>query len=178
MTKSSRISGLLGISMFAIGQNVPPPDVPASLKAAEGEEVILLARASGSQIYVCQIGPDQKFSWVLKAPEAELRDVQGALIGHHFAGPTWKHTDGSEVKGAVVARQDAPDAGSIPWLLLRAAGHSGDGLFSRVTTIQRIHTSGGQPPGAATCDESSRGKEVKSPYSADYYFYAPRAKGN
>jgi hypothetical protein len=173
VTKAPGITSLLGLSLFAIGQNVPPPEVPANLKAAEGEEVILLARASGSQIYVCQIGSDQKFSWVLKAPDAELRDTQGALIGHHFAGPTWKHNDGSEVTGAMSAKQNAPDANSIPWLLVHATGHSGNGILSRVTTIQRIHTKGGQPPNVADCNESARRKEVKSPYTADYYFYAP-----
>src|SRR5260370_4135250 len=170
MTKAPGITNLLGLSLFAIGQNVPPPEVPANLKAAEGEEVILLARASGSQIYVCQIGSDQKFSWVLKAPDAELRDSQGALIGHHFAGPTWEHNDGSEVTGAIAAQQNAPDANSIPLLLVPAARHSGNGIFSRGTTIQRIHTKGGQPPNVPNCKESARAKECKSPKPATSNF--------
>jgi len=55
---------------------------------------------------------------------------------------------------------------------LKSAGHSGSGDFAKVMTIQRIHTKGGQSP-ATGCDDSHRGAEVKSPYSADYYFYAP-----
>ena len=172
------ITLVLGASLMAVSQDTPPADLPANLRAPEGEELILVARASGSQIYVCQVGTDQKLSWVFKAPEAELHDAQGTLIGSHFAGPAWKHNDGSQVTGAVTARQDAPDPKSIPWLLLHATGHSGNGILSRVTTIQRVHTKGGQPPGAAECDETVRGKEVKSLYTADYYFYAPQAKDN
>jgi len=149
------------------------PDVPESLKAPAGEEVVLAAHATGVQIYVCQVESEQKSAWVLKAPEAELTDAAGKTIVHHSAGPTWKHIDGSEVTGKVVARQDAPKAGAIPWLLLSAASHTGEGILARVTTIQRILTDGGLPPNAADCSSSAKGKESRSAYSADYYFYAP-----
>jgi hypothetical protein len=45
--------------------------------------------------------------------------------------------------------------------------------LTRVTTIQRIFTDGGLPPKAAECNSSANGKESRSAYSADYYFYAP-----
>jgi hypothetical protein len=157
--------------MPASGQSISRPDVPDKIKAPAGEGVVLQARASGSQIYVCQSGTDGKFAWTLKAPEAELHDQQGGIIGRHYAGPTWKHNDGSEVTGKAFARVDSPDADSVPWLLVTATGHSGEGVFSRVTSIQRIRTKGGQPP--ADCDASKQNREVKSSYSADYYFYAP-----
>jgi hypothetical protein len=161
--------------MLFPGQGLGParPEVPQSLKVPAGEQVILAAHATGVQIYVCQAGAEQKFGWVLKAPEAELADSAGKNIVHHSAGPTWKHVDGSEVKGKVVAKQDAPKTDAIPWLLLAAANHTGDGVFSRVTSIQRIHTEGGLAPGASTCDASANGKESRSAYAADYYFYAP-----
>jgi hypothetical protein len=111
--------------------------------------------------------------WTLKAPEADLHDEQGAIIGQHYAGPTWKHKDGSEVTGKAVARVDSPDSGSIPWLLVTVTGHSGNGVFSHVTSIQRIHTRGGQPPPSAECSASKESVDVKSSYTADYYFYAP-----
>jgi hypothetical protein len=109
----------------------------------------------------------------LKAPEAELRDQQGALIGWHYAGPTWKDNDGSEVKGKAVGQVDSPDSDSIPWLLVTITGHSGNGVLSRVTMVQRIHTKGGLPPPAADCNTSKQNFEAKSRYTADYYFYAP-----
>jgi hypothetical protein len=149
------------------------PEVPDNLKAPVGEEVILVGHATGSQIYVCQSGADQKYSWGLKGPEADLVDAQGKKIIHHFAGPTWKHNDGSEVTGKVVAKQDAPKPDAIPWLLLTAATHAGSGILSRVTTIQRIHTEGGLPSSTSSCNSGASGTESKSAYSADYYFYAP-----
>ena len=160
------------ISFPAVAQHLPRPDVPEKLAAPAAEELILQAHASGSQVYVCQAGADQKLSWVLKGPEADLFDSSGVPIGKHYDGPTWKYKDGSEVVGKVAARQEAPDATAIPWLLLTAANHSGNGVLSAVTSIQRIHTKGGQPP-ASGCDDSRRGDEVKAAYSADYYFYAP-----
>jgi Protein of unknown function (DUF3455) len=149
-----------------------PSGVPEKLKAPASERLILSAHATGSQIYACQAGADQKLAWVFKAPEADLHGEHGAKIGTHFAGPTWKYKDGSEVTGKVVAREDSPDPDSIPWLLLTATGHSGNGALARVTTVQRLDTKGGQPPQTG-CDPSHLGKEVKQPYSATYYFYAP-----
>jgi hypothetical protein len=167
-------SGLLiGVVTLAAAQEVSRPDVPEKIKPPANELVTLRAFASGSQIYICQQDKDGKYAWTLKAPEAELRDGQGAVIGKHYAGPTWKHNDGSEVTGKAVARVDSPDSDSIPWLLVTASGHSGEGVFSRVTSIQRIHTHAGQPPAAADCNASKQGAETKSSYTAEYVFFAP-----
>ena len=159
--------------MAAAAQQAPPPDVPANLRAPAGEKLIFQAHAVGSQIYVCQAGADQKVSWVLKGPEADLLDASGAIVGHHSAGPSWKHKDGSEVTAKVISREDAPEPDAIPWLLLRVTGRSGSGVLSAATTIQRIHTMGGQPQKSESCEPSTQGKETKSQYSADYVFYAP-----
>jgi Protein of unknown function (DUF3455) len=132
---------------------------------------VLRAHASGVQIYVCQDGADGKPAWTLKAPEATLYDDQDQAIGRHYAGPAWKHNDGSEITAKVAARVNAPDATAIPWLLLRVIGHSGSGIFSRITAIQRVQTVGGQPPSGG-CDAAARGTETRSEYEAEYYFYA------
>jgi hypothetical protein len=148
------------------------PDVPDAIAAPAGEEVVLLAHATGTQIYTCQAGTDGKYAWVLKAPEAQLFDRKDKVIGEHTAGPSWKLKDSSEVTGKAVAKVDALDSGSIPWLLVKVVSHSGNGQLSNVTSIQRVRTHGGQPP-AEGCDEAHKGAETKSSYSADYYFYAP-----
>jgi len=148
-------------------------DLPDQIKVPAGERLVFRAHATGAQIYVCQQGADGKSQWTLKGPEAQLHDRKGAVVGHHYAGPTWKHNDGSEVTGKASAKVDSPNPNSIPWLLVTATGHSGDGVFARVTSIQRIHTKDGQAPPAAGCDSSKLGTEAKSPYTADYYFYAP-----
>jgi Protein of unknown function (DUF3455) len=173
MSRLFRVVGAIAMLFAAHGQGPARPEVPENLRAPACEEAILSAHATGVQIYVCQASADQKFTWVLKAPEAELADTTGKKIAHHFAGPTWKHVDGSEVTGKVIAKQDAPKPDAIPWLLLAATSHTGEGIFSRVTSIHRIHTQGGLPPKANTCDASAKGKESRSAYSADYYFYAP-----
>ena len=152
---------------------VAAPEVPDAIKAPAGERVVLVAHAAGSQIYVCAPGADGKPQWNLKAPEAQLRDAKGALIGHHAAGPSWKHLDGSAVTGKAVAKAPSPDANSLPWLLVSVVSHDGKGLLEHVTSIQRVHTQGGQPPPPEKCDLGKPNAETWIPYSADYYFFAP-----
>ena len=168
--------GLLAIVTYGLAFAQERPVVPENLKAPAGEKVILHAHATGVQIYICQAEAGQEASWVLKGPEAELIDAIGKKVAHHSAGPSWTHSDGSVVVGKVVAKQDAPKAGAIPWLLLTAASHKGDGLMARVTSIQRIYTDGGLPPKASECDAAANAKESRSAYSADYYFYGPAPK--
>ena len=156
----------------ATSQNEPPPDVPDAIQAPAELRIMVYAHATGSQIYTCQAATDGKFTWILKGPDAELRDRKDKIIGHHSAGPTWKLTDGSEVTGKAVAHVDALDPDSVPWLLVNVVSHAGNGLLGRVTTIQRVRTHGGQPP-ATGCDAAHANAETKSSYMADYYFYAP-----
>ena len=134
-----------------------------------------MAPATGFQIYVCRPDPEGRPAWTLKAPEAELFDEQGNVIGRHLGGPTWQLNDGSRITGKMAAKIDAPDPRAIPWLLVAVTSNSGRGALSRVTSIQRVNTVAGLAPAAAECSESNREVEFKSSYSADYYFYARRA---
>ena len=137
--------------------------VPESLKPAAGESLAQVVPAKGVQIYECR---DQK--WVFVAPEADLFDTAGKKIGTHYAGPHWEAADGSKVVGAVKARSDAPQADSIPWLLLGAKSVGNEGAFSKVTSIQRVATVGGIAP-AGACSQPGERASVR--YSADYYFF-------
>jgi hypothetical protein len=124
-TKTKRqqwlLPGLLAtIAMQAAAHEATAPDVPDQIKAPAGEKLVFDARASGTQIYVCQQGADGKSQWTLKAPEAQLYNHMGDVVGHHYAGPTWKHYDGSAVTGKASGKVDSPDPDSIPWLLLTA----------------------------------------------------------
>ena len=164
---------------FEHAQLADPPEVPDAIKVESGEKVLLRARASGVQIYTCGKNAEGKPEWTLKAPEAELLDEQGAIIGHHSAGPSWQLRDGSVVTGKPKAKVDAPDRGSIPWLLIVATGHTGKGTLANVTSVQRINTQGGEPPADSSCKPSGTGGQPKAarvPYRADYYFYS--AGGN
>lgn len=148
-------------------------DIPRILQAPANEKRVLQAHASGWQIYSCGSDTDGKPKWTLKAPDADLLDPKGKVIGHHSAGPLWKFRDGSEVTAKAAAHVDSPDGKSIPWLLLTAVGHSGKGKLANVSSIQRLHTIGGQPPAAGECDAAKLNTEARSSYTADYYFYAP-----
>ncbi|MEO5770069.1 MAG: redoxin domain-containing protein, partial [Polyangia bacterium] len=82
----------------------------------------------------------------------------------------WTSTDGSSVAAKKVAEADAPTAGAVAWLLLRATSITGKGVFSGTTFIQRINTTKGKPP-AVGCDAGHVGNESRADYTADYYFY-------
>ncbi|HVJ05747.1 MAG TPA: DUF3455 domain-containing protein [Candidatus Saccharimonadales bacterium] len=148
------------------------PAVPDSINPPESQQLVLRGHASGDQVYTCQAaaGGDSQLAWVLSGPEAKLTDDAGKAIATHFAGPTWQSTDGSQVKGKMVS-QSIPDPSSIPWLLLAAVDHSGTGIMSNVSSIQRLNTKGGKAP-AAGCDAQHQGEKTRVSYTADYYFYS------
>jgi len=167
------LAALLAGSVATRADESAVAKLPEAIRAPAGEVVVLRAHATGFQVYTCAKSDSGQAQWTLKAPDAVLHDKKGQAIGQHFAGPTWKHHDGSEVVGKLVARADAPDKGSIAWLLLTATSHSGQGVFSDVTSIQRVHTKGGEAPSGDSCSAANQGAETKVRYSADYYFYAP-----
>ena len=153
---------LATFGLYCGAQNLPA--VPDNLKPTGGESLLQQARAEGDQIYAC----DGK-SWVFKGPDAKLFSESGKQIGSHFAGPTWESSDGSRVIGRPAANA-TPDPDSIPWLLLTATDHQGNGLMSHVSSIQRLLTKGGKAP-AMRCDASHKGDEARSHYTAVYFFY-------
>jgi Protein of unknown function (DUF3455) len=167
------VAALLCCAQAVAAPGALPADVPEALRAPAGANLVLAVHASGAQIYVCTAAAADKFQWTLKAPDARLRDAHGAVVGRHFAGPTWRYKDGSEITGKAVAHVASPDPGAAAWLLVNVVSHAGRGLFERVTTVQRLHTHGGAAPPAAACAAAQAGREARIPYTADYYFYAP-----
>ena len=168
---------LISSSLFAQSQKdaqapESAPDVPDAIAVPEGLTPVLFVRGAGFQIYTCQADSEGKYGWSLKGPEAELKDRKDKVIGQHSIGPTWKLKDASDVTGKAIGHIDSLDSDSVPWLLLDVVNNSGKGALAKVTKIQRVHTHGGKP-GNDPCDESHKGDETKSKYTADYYFYAP-----
>lgn len=159
------------VGVNALAQTV----VPASLQPAAGETLLSTAHAKGVQIYECRALKDAlgKFEWTFTGPEAELADAQGKRIGTHYAGPVWEALDGSKVVGAVRQKADAPDSNAIPWLLLGAKSAGPEGTFSRISSIQRVNTTGGKAP-AAACSAANAGQSARVAYTADYHFYGAR----
>ena len=64
----------------------------------------------------------------------------------------------------------APDPDGVDWLLLPVKSTSGNGLFSKVTYIQRLYTDGGKAP-TGGCDQKQDGTKILVEYSAQYLFY-------
>jgi len=157
-------------SLVTFCANVDQP--PAQLQPPASERLLLKVHAEGDQIYSCGADGD-RFTWTLKAPDARLYGEDGKSFGVHFAGPSWKANDGSQITGKPAASVPSPDANSIPWLLVAVVSHSGDGALAHVTYVQRINTKGGKAP-ANGCDAGHSGQEARVPYSADYVFFAPR----
>ena len=123
----------------------------------------------GVQIYTCAASTDG-FGWHLKAPEADLLDAKGGVVGKHFAGPSWQAKDGSTVVGEAINATPSPRADAIPWLVLRAKSHSGSGVMEDVAFIVRTATRGGLAPKAG-CDASHVNAELRVRYSATYLFF-------
>jgi hypothetical protein len=96
---------ILGIIPAIADQTAVDPPAHASL--------LVDAQADGVQIYACET-TDKGPEWVFKAPEANLFDAEGRQIGTHFAGPSWKLTDGSQVVGAPVAKAPRRGDDSAP----------------------------------------------------------------
>jgi Protein of unknown function (DUF3455) len=152
------------------GDTVADSAIPEKLRLPDGQVELLKVHARGYQVYVSQRDDHGKLAWLLKGPLAELFDSQGDVVGAHYAGPTWKLNDGSEVKGKLLEKADAPESGAIPWLLIEIANNAGVGVLKAANYIHRVATKGGLPSN----DPGAEKSESKSEYSADYYFYGAK----
>jgi hypothetical protein len=147
------------------------PDLPSplcdSVKVAPENKVAFHVYALGVQVYKWN-----GTSWDFVAPVATLSaDANySGEVGIHYAGPTWQSDSGSKVAAKRLAGC-SPDSTAIPWLRLQAVSTTGPGIFSTVTYIQRVNTTGGLAPATPG---AFIGALAEVPYTAEYYFY--RAK--
>ncbi len=154
----------------AYNSSTEPQDIPDDLKVPDGNVLLLRAYGKGVQIYDCPIVDPPKAT-----PHAILltddRD-EGDLVAIHFKGPSWQAIDGSIVVGdpAHAKHVVAPDPDGVDWLLLPAKSTVGNGLFSKVTYIQRLFTDGGKAT-LAGCDQVQGQTQELVEYSAQYVFY-------
>jgi hypothetical protein len=170
---STAMASLLVIALVTWA-NSPPATVPAQLEPGPSEAPAMTVAAKGVQIYECRNRKDAAgYEWVFVAPEAELFDARGQMVGRHGAGPSWEASDGSKIVGTVRERVDAPIAGAIPWLLLATRSVGPEGSFSKVTSVQRVNTVGGVAP-KADCNADTIGTMARIAYTADYRFFTVR----
>jgi hypothetical protein len=169
------IGGMAIIVAYALALHLmfPGPavaDVPDAI-TARGEVLVTTVHAVGAQIYECKPDPSRNLTWQFREPIAALF-MAGKTVGRHYAGPNWEMSDGSAVRGKVVAQAAGAGPNDIPLLKLEATPWRSAGQFSNVTTIQRINTRGGTVTTTA-CD--SVGAFLSVPYTADYAFYRKAA---
>jgi hypothetical protein len=150
----------------------PSPSVAQKLKVGAEESLAMIVPAKGVQVYECRASAAQGagYEWAFVAPEADLFDTSGMKIGRHYAGPHWEAIDGSKIVGSVKQSAAAPDESAIPWLLLGAKSVGPAGTFSNVSSVRRVHTTGGVAPEDG-CSAAAVGRRARVPYSADYYFF-------
>lgn len=162
---------LASIPVAPAGDHNRPPDLPSplcnSVEVPLGNRMASRAYALGVQIYRWTGA-----SWVFVEPVATLFSDADyhEKVGIHYAGPTWESNGGSKVVAARLA-SCSPDPADIPWLLLQATSTDGSGMFSLVTYVQRVNTTGGLAP---TAPGRSIGAVAEIPYTAEYYFYRGR----
>ncbi len=158
----------LGFTPFALcGSSLAQE--PQGISLPENSRLVWAVVAEGVQIYEGKPNPAGGYKWALKAPEAELKDLSGKLVGKHFAGPGWSANDGSEIEGALPPLKtwtsDRPK--NIAWLLVAVKSRSGAGVLDKVDYVVRISTEGGVPPDELPASER---EIVRVNYRAVYLF--------
>ena len=162
------VAGLAPASTPAAPEGDRSPELPSPLcdrvKVEEGNKVAFHTYANGVQVYRWD-----GISWVLLEPIATLfaNANYNGKVGIHYRGPAWESNSGSKVVGTRLFGC-SPDPTAIPWLKLEAISTTGPGIFSSVTYIQRVNTTGGLAPAVPG---STIGEVIQVPYAAEYYFY-------
>jgi hypothetical protein len=135
----------------------------------DGAPVESTSEALSGCLHECKDDGKGGASWVFQAPQADLFSRFGHFAGTHYVGPTWEYKDGSSVVGNKIAAATV-DPTAIPWLLLEAKSHDGEGRMEKITYIQRLETVGGLAPGAG-CDVGHLKAIANVDYTATYAFY-------
>lgn len=153
----------------ALDQSPTLPSGCDSLQVPAGNGLAFRTYALGVQVYRWN-----GTTWAFVEPVATLfADARyHGEVGTHYVGPSWESNSGSKVVAARVPGTGCtPDSNAIPWLLLQKVSTEGPGIFSSVTYIQRVNTTGGTAP---TAQGSVIGELEEVPYTAEYYFYRAR----
>ena len=167
---------LIAIFTFALKpasgfDNNNGPELPeecSSIKAPEGSKLVFHTYARGVQIYKWNAVTQ---AWDFVAPMASLYAEPNYFgeVGTHYFGPTWESKSGSKVEARrILGTGCTPDPSAIAWLALSKFRTEGAGIFSTVTFIQRVNTTGGLVP---TVPGLFNGEVKEVSYSAEYYFY-------
>jgi hypothetical protein len=133
----------------------------------ENSSIVLALIADGVQIYESKPNPAGGFQWSLKAPDAELKNAAGEILGKHGAGPSWTLNDSSSIVGSVPPIKNLTAPSGIPWLLVAVKARSGSGILDKVDYVMRVATEGG---GAPVEPPKTLGETAQAKYHAIYLF--------
>ncbi|MFE9450051.1 DUF3455 domain-containing protein [Streptomyces sp. NPDC006739] len=174
VTAAAAVIGTAAAGQAAERPSALPPagvgrtTIPAALRVPDGNKQVAVLQARGVQTYTCANG-----AWVFLEPAATLwksHDPQHRAVALHSKGPVWiSTTDGSAVNAAAVPGASVPQEHAVPELLLKATATRGNGIFGKVSYVQRLDTKGGLAP-TGSC---AQGAQTGVPYSATYRFYEP-----
>jgi uncharacterized protein DUF3455 len=187
------LSTLAAFGMPAQQADRPTPiEVPAVIQVPEGNTLVRIGHAVGTQNYVC-LPSDSGVKFVLFTPRATLFSDDGQPLASHYFSPnpsendtvraTWADLWSTAVVWAkAVQTSSDPNfvaAGAIPWVLLQQAGVQGSsderGGLSETSYVQRLNTSGGAAPATGCGTAADVGNQAFVPYTADYFFYVADA---
>ncbi|MDX8144209.1 DUF3455 domain-containing protein [Lentzea sp. BCCO 10_0061] len=169
---AAALLGLAACGTPTTGTATPTPvaqaeDTPvaAAVQVPAGQKLVGEYRATGVQTYSCTGN-----AWKGLEPAATLVDKNDKPIIIHSRGPVWiSAVDGSAVEAAPVDGAKNDVKGAVPELLLKTKTVRGEGLFGKVSYVQRLATEGGVAP-TGGC---KAGAQTSVPYKALYTFYAP-----
>jgi hypothetical protein len=149
---------------------VPSPSSPTGVAyALFTPQATLFSGDDGGQIITHFFSPnpdprDPNTNPAVVAPEGAIR-------------ATWVHSlDGSSIWAKLHTNGAASvNADAIAWLLLDKVGvevgPTGGDILAKTTFVQRVNTTGGNPPKSGCSSPGDLGNTAFIPYTADYFFY-------
>jgi hypothetical protein len=152
------------------------PDVPDAIKAPADEHVEGRYHVAGTTTLACQAASTDggmAYAWTPTKMDLKMEDWDtNAVIGVHTHSPvpTFTSNDGSSIVVKMVAQVPSPTGAAEPWLLMTVVSQSGTGMFSNVTSLQRIDTVGAPPPAPCNATTDPTAQQTVNA-SSDIYYY-------
>ncbi|KAJ3271284.1 hypothetical protein HDV01_006880 [Terramyces sp. JEL0728] len=148
--------------------------IPQEIRPPSGSKLLAKTSGVGTQNYQCSSG-----SWQLESANAELAKNRHRLehpeVSHFFlpaadssgGQPTWMYLNDYSTFTGKAAAKSTVDSNSITWVVLTRTSGSSAGVFSKVNSVLRVHTRGGNAPTSA-CQS---GQSIRVAYTAEYWFF-------
>jgi len=94
--------------------HVVAPSVPANLAVPAGHKPFLIARAEGTQNYIC-LATTTTIAWTFLGPQATLFDDQQGQILTHYLGPNPAESATPRGSTRAIPARSGPPRSPAPW---------------------------------------------------------------